>query len=86
MFQMAQKGACTYKTNQPPAKAAPPLTQTLGGNQFLSSGPEDRELSVDPEVFGRGGMGVAYEYDLELGRPGMGHPSLLTAPNKIVRR
>jgi hypothetical protein len=50
----------------------------------LSSGPEDSELSVDPEVFGRGGVGVDFEYDLELrisgnmGRPGMGHPSLLT--------
>ena len=50
----------------------------------LSSGPEDCELSVDPEVFGRGGVEVESEYDLELriggnlGRPGMGHFSLLT--------
>jgi hypothetical protein len=50
----------------------------------LSLGPEDCELSVDPEVFGRGGVEVESEYDLELriggkvGRPGMGHFSLLT--------
>jgi hypothetical protein len=68
-----------------PAKAqTAPLTQTSGGDQFLSSGPEDCELSVDPEVFGRGGVEVESEYDLELriggkvGRPGMGHLSLLT--------
>jgi hypothetical protein len=47
----------------------------------LSLGPEDYELSVDPEVFG---VEVESEYDLELriggkaGRPGMGHFSLLT--------
>jgi hypothetical protein len=87
------------------AQAAPPLTQTLGGDQFLSSGPGDCELSVDPEGFerggvevepedfGKGGVGVEVEseYDLELriggkvGRPGMGHLSLLTVPNKTVR-
>jgi len=57
----------------------------------LSSGPEDRELSVDPEVFGRGGVKVESKYDLEvriggnMSRPGMGHSSLLTVPNKTVR-
>ena len=72
-----------------PAKAqnkaqVAPLTQTLGGDWFLSSGPGDCELSVDPEVFGRGGVGVDSEYDLKLriggnlGRLGMGHSSLLT--------
>jgi len=60
-------------------------------NQFLSLGPEDSEPSVDPGVFGKGGVGVDSEYDLELrisgniGRPVMGHPSLLTVANKTVR-
>ena len=65
-------------------KPLPKLDKTLGESLFLSSGPEDCELSVDPEVFGRGGVEVESEYDLELriggkvGRPGMGHFSLLT--------
>ena len=52
---------------------------------------EDHELSVDPEVFGRGGVKVESKYDLEvriggnMSRPGMGHSSLLTVPNKTVR-
>jgi hypothetical protein len=33
----------------------------------LSSGPEDCELSVDPEVFGRGGVEVESEYVLSSG-------------------
>jgi hypothetical protein len=120
---------------------APKVTQILGWNRFLSSGPEDCELSVDREDFGKGGVEVEpedfvkggvevepedfgkggvevepedfgkggvevepedsgkggvgveveSEYDLELriggnvGRPGMGHLSLLTVPNKTVR-
>jgi hypothetical protein len=60
------------------------MTQLLKSNQILSSGPEDCEPSVDPEDFGKGGVEVESEYDLELriggnvGRPGMGHSSLLT--------
>jgi hypothetical protein len=67
------------------------LPQALGKNQFLCSGPEDCEPSVEPEDFGKGGVEVESEYDLELriggnvGRPGMGHSSLLTVPNKTVR-
>ena len=121
------KAPATAPTKAPTkAQAASPLIQTLGGDQFLSSGPGDCELSVDPEVFGRGvgvdseyvlsagpedcelsvdpegferggveaepedfgkggvGVEVESEYDLELriggnvGRPGMGHLSLLT--------
>jgi hypothetical protein len=58
--------------------------------QFLFSGPEDCEPSVDPGDFGKGGVEVESEYDLEVkiggnvGRPGMGHLSLLTVPNKTV--
>jgi len=52
----------------------------------LSSGPKDCEPSVEPEDFGKGGVGVEVEseYDLKLrirgnmGRPGMGYSSLLT--------
>jgi len=60
------------------------LPQVLEWDQFLSSGPEDCEPSVEPEDFGKGGVEVESEYDLELriggkvGRPGMGHSSLLT--------
>jgi hypothetical protein len=49
------------------AKASPFLTQNLGWNQFLSSGSEDCELSVDPEVFGREGVEVESEYVLSSG-------------------
>ena len=38
----------------------------------LSSGPEDCQLSADLEVFGRGGVEVKSEYDLELGIGGKG--------------
>jgi hypothetical protein len=83
-----------------PSEVKPPaspqveaLLQTLEKNWFLSSGPEDCEPSVEPEDFEKGGVGVEVEseYDLELrfggnvGRPGMGHSSLLTVPNKAVR-
>jgi hypothetical protein len=67
------------------------LPQALRENQFLCPGPEDCEPSVGPEDFGKGGVEVESEYDLELriggnvGRPGMGHSSLLTIPNKTVR-
>ena len=73
------------------------LPQVSEWDRFLSSGPEDREPSVEPEDFGKGevevepedsgkggvGVEVESEYDLELriggnvGRPGMGHSSLL---------
>jgi hypothetical protein len=46
------------------------LIETLGGDQFLSSGPGDCELLVDPEVFGRGGVGVDSEYVLSAGPEG----------------
>ena len=52
------------------AQAAPPLTLTLGEDRFLSSGPEDCELSVDPEGFERGGVGVEPE-DFEKGGVGV---------------
>src|SRR4051812_39976970 len=48
----------------------PSLDQDLGGDQFLSSGPGDCELLVDPEVFGRGGVGVDSEYVLSAGPEG----------------
>jgi hypothetical protein len=62
------------------------LPQVLEWGQFLSSGPEDCEPSVEPEDFGKREVGVEVEseYDLErriggnVGRPGMGHSSLLT--------
>ena len=61
------------------------LPQALEWNQFLSSGPEDCEPSVDPKDFGKGGVKVESEYDLELriggnvGRPGV----VLTALKKV---
>jgi hypothetical protein len=67
------------------------LRQATGKSLFLCLGPEDCEPPVEPEEFGKGGVEVESEYDLELrigdnvGRPGMGHPSLLTVPNKTVR-
>jgi hypothetical protein len=63
----------------------------VGFEYALSSGPEDCELLEDPEVFGRGGVEVEPEYDLELriggsmSQTGIGHSSLLTVPNKTVR-
>ena len=36
-------------------------TQTLGSRQFLSLGPEDCELSVEPEDFGQEGVEVELE-------------------------
>jgi hypothetical protein len=82
MFQMAQKEPA--RTTPIVIKPLPKLDKTLGESLSLTSGPEDCELSVDPEVFGRGGVEVESEYDLELriggkmGRPGMGDFSLLT--------
>jgi hypothetical protein len=81
---MAQKEPA--RTTPIMSKPLPNLDKTLGESLFLSSGPEDCEPSVDPEDFGKGGVGVEVEseYDLELriggkvGRPGMGHFSLLT--------
>jgi hypothetical protein len=95
-----------------PTPPAPTPAQYSRSRQFLSLGPEDCELSVEPEDFrqegveveledsvkggvgveveledsGKGGVGVEVEseYDLELriggnvGRPGIGHSSLLT--------
>ena len=68
--------------------------QPLGENQFLSSGPEDCEPSVEPEDFGKGGVGVEVEseYGLELriggnvGRPGMGPFKLVDDPNSALVR
>jgi hypothetical protein len=65
--------------------------EPLGSEDCEPSGPEDCEPSVEPEDFGKGGVEVESEYDLKLriggnvGRPGMGHSSLLTVPNKAVR-
>ena len=63
MFQLAYK--------KEPARTTPtaPRPQSLSlENQFLSLGPEDCEPSVEPEDFGKGGVGVEVEseYDLEL--------------------
>ena len=89
MFQMAHKKEPAH-TRPTATMAAPALTQLLGWNQFLSSGPEDCEPSVDLEDFGKGEVEVESEYDLlriggNVGRPGMGHSSLLAVPNKTVR-
>jgi hypothetical protein len=96
IFQLAYK--------KEPARTIPaapkPQVPQASENQFLPSGLEDCEPSVDPEDFGKRGVGVEVEpenpgkggvgveveseYDLELriggnvGRLGMGHPSLLT--------
>jgi hypothetical protein len=86
MFQLAHK--------KEPARtivAVPKPKAQSWEAQFLFSGPEDCEPSVDPEDFGKGGVEVESEYDLEVrigdnvGRPGMEHLSLLTVPNKTVR-
>ena len=64
--------------------SGPEDCEPLADPEDFGKGGEDCELSVDPEVFGRGGVEVESEYDLELriggkvGRPGMGHFSLLT--------
>jgi hypothetical protein len=87
MIQMAHKKEPARTKPTVPrteTKTALLLTQLLKSNQILSSGPEDCEPLVDPEDFGKGGVEVESEYDLELriggnvGRPGMGHSSLLT--------
>ena len=78
MFQLA------YKREPARTRAAVPKPKAQAWEaQFLSSGPEDCEPSVEPEDFGKGGVGVEVEseYDLELrisGNVGMGHSSLLT--------
>ena len=62
------------------------LDKTLEESRFLSPGPKDCEPSIDPEDFGKGGVEVEPEYDLELRIGGnVGRPSLLTVPNKTVR-
>jgi hypothetical protein len=89
MFQPAHKREPVRTIPIAPQPKA--LPQALGEDRFLCSGPEDCEPLVEPEDFGKGGVEVESEYDLELriggnvGRPGMGHPSLLTVPNKTVR-
>jgi hypothetical protein len=87
MFQLAHKKEPARTTQTPVLSVimAPPA-QPLGGYQFLSSGPEDCELSVDPEVFGRGGVGVDSEYDLELRiSSNMGRPETVLTDLKTVR-
>jgi hypothetical protein len=87
MFQLV------YRREPARTRAAVPKPQVTQAweNQFLPSGPEDCEPSVDLKDFGKGGVEVESEYDLELrigsnvGRPGMRHLSLLTVPNKTVR-
>jgi hypothetical protein len=94
MFQLTyKKEPARTRLNAPKPKVVPrafaqpqTLPQFLDWNQILSSGPEDCEPSVEPEDFGKGGVGVEVEseYGLELGiggnvgRRGMGHSSLLT--------
>ena len=85
MFQLAYREAPVHTI---PIAAQPKVwPQALEEDQFLSSGPEDCEPSVDPEDFGKGGVEVESEYDLELrigsnvGRPVM----VLTVPNQTVR-
>jgi hypothetical protein len=84
MFQLAHKKELVHTI--PIAPQPKVLPQALEENQFLPSGPEDCEPS-DPEDFGKGGVEVESEYDLELrigsnvGRPVM----MLTVPNKTVR-
>jgi hypothetical protein len=84
-----KKGACRTATSAPKPNTllkVQALPKASGENQLLSSlGPEDCEPSVDPGDFRKGGVEVESEYDLELriggnvGRPGMGHSSSLTA-------
>jgi hypothetical protein len=78
---MAQKEPARTKPIM--SKPLPNLDKTLGESQFISPGPEDCEPSVDPENFGKGGVELEPEYDLELRIGGnVGWPSLLTVPNK----
>jgi hypothetical protein len=85
MFQLAHKKEPAHTI--PIAPQAKVLLQALEENQFLSSGPEDCEPSVDPEDFGKGGVEVESEYDLELRISGnVGRPVMvLTVSNKTVR-
>src|SRR2546430_2625927 len=72
MFQLAHKGEPARTTTIVPKPKAPApaqaLPQALEENQFLSSGPEDGEPSVDPEDFGKGGVEVEPE---DLGNGGV---------------
>jgi hypothetical protein len=72
---------------KPKAQApAQTLPQASGENQFLPSGPEDCEPSVDPEDFGKGGVEVESEYDLELRIGGnVGRPGVVLTALKTVR-
>jgi hypothetical protein len=85
MFQLAHKKEPVHTI--PIAPQPKVLPQALEEKQFLSSGPEDCEPSVDPEDFGKGEVEVESEYDLGLrigsnaGRPVM----VLTVLNKTVR-
>jgi hypothetical protein len=84
IFQLAHKKEPVHTI--PIAPQLKVLAEALEENQFLSSGPEDCEPS-DPEDFGKGGVEVESEYDLEL-RIGSNMGRLvmvLTVPNKTVR-
>ena len=62
------------------------MTQLLKSNEILPSGPEDCEPSVDPEDFGKGGVEVESEYDLELRIGGnVGRPGVVLTALKTVR-
>jgi hypothetical protein len=89
MFQLAHKKEPARTIQTVPKPKVPQAWE----NQFLVE-PEDfgrGGVEVEPEDPGKGGVGVEVEseYDLELriggnvGRPGMGHSSLLTV--QIVR-
>jgi hypothetical protein len=55
----------------PAAKAPCTQSQALEWNQFLSSGPEDCEPSVEPEDFGKGGVRMEVEPE-DSGKGGVG--------------
>jgi hypothetical protein len=46
---------CSTPIESKPAKAPTTLTMALGSIEFLSSGLEDCEPTVEPEDFGKGG-------------------------------
>ena len=62
------KAAPRFSTQSQTFTQAQALLRVLEWNWFLSSGLEDCEPLVEPEDFGRGGVGVGAEpeYDLEL--------------------
>jgi hypothetical protein len=74
--------------SKPLTKALTALTQALGSIQFLSSSPEDCEPSVEPEDFGKGGVGVEVEAENRRQRGSVrdGAPKLVDGPNSALVR